>query len=539
MSCERNVKLSPKISRFIASADLKKIDGKEELPLSVKEFLAQEQVAIANNSVLSDSLYAPENKIKFPLPYYLIPEQDAKFLKAASLDSRIADQLSFKISGAKHYKLFVHPKMEESYDFLRAAYNYIGTDKTEFMASPTSNTNTIMVWNRNNPLRKVFAVKINLENINPKASSLSTQDVERSIANQNVFDQLGPKKLNEMNLKIFPETAGLIITKMHPGAPNRVGVQVIREIPDDIIDNKKKWIPFSILMNSKTAGRPLLLDIISKSGLDSYHFVESYMIDNYLKMYENFSLKTGMNYVPTTNNLLLETDDELKPTGKWILRDLSKIWPDVIVMGKTDGPVEAFMQDFNASKFDLQSARARCVESYVISYRNQIFDETLETLAKYDPLLTEDKAQMLKDKINKRYTKLMHQYYGLKLKEDFGPNNFREIEKELVMQSEIDDKEPKQEIKDSENLKTFLENKKEKIEWIELAPRKEKSEFYLTNYGLYEISNKKIVGLAIFNKDERVEYDSNDKMLSALKQYSTQQTGCYQNVSSFFRSEKK
>ena len=82
IGCERNVKLSPKISRFIASTDLIKIDGKEELPLTVKEFLTQEQKAYYRDPALLASPYAPEKKIKFPLPSYLVTEQDARFLKA-------------------------------------------------------------------------------------------------------------------------------------------------------------------------------------------------------------------------------------------------------------------------------------------------------------------------------------------------------------------------------------------------------------------------------------------------------------------------
>ena len=76
------------------------------------------------------------------------------------------------------------------------------------------------------------------------------------------------------------------------------------------------------------------------------------------------------------------------------------------------------------------------------------------------------------------------------------------------------------------NLKTFLQNKKDSIEWLELSPRKGNSEFYLTNHALYEVSEKKIVALALLNKNERDEYNT------------VAQTGCYVNISSFFHREK-
>jgi hypothetical protein len=74
-------------------------------------------------------------------------------------------------------------------------------------------------------------------------------------------------------------------------------------------------------------------------------------------------------------------------------------------------------------------------------------------------------------------------------------------------------------------------------EWVELSPPKGNSEFYLTDHGLYQISNKKIVGLAIFNRDELEEYNANDKMLLDLKMLPIEapdKTGCFGMITSFF-----
>lgn len=176
--------------------------------------------------------YVPEKNPKFPLPYYLVPAEDAKFLQADTLDPRIADQLSLKISGKKHFKLFVHPESEAHYEFLRHRYNYVGPESTEFMASPTSSYRSLVVWNKNSGQRKPFIAKVSLDKnvIGSIDRLVSVNEVERSVANQKVFDKLGKEKLEGVNLKLFPETAGLTIAKIHDDAPEKLGGQLIREI---------------------------------------------------------------------------------------------------------------------------------------------------------------------------------------------------------------------------------------------------------------------------------------------------------------------
>lgn len=545
--CEERVNLSPKIGRFIASEHLLKIDGKENLAVGVKELLFEEQNlhnkdlwgAGAFSSNINPE-YIPENNPKFPLPYYLVPVEDANFLSADSMDPNIADQLTMRISGKKHYKLFVHPESEVHYDFLRASYNYVGPDQTEFFASPTSSYRSLVVWNRNNMKRKPFIAKVSLDKnvIGSIDRLVSINEVERSVANQRALDKIGAKKLSEMNLKIFPETAGLTIDKVHPGTPDKLGGQLIREIPDEIVNGQKKWLSLSAMMSPNRKPKPIIMDIIEKSGLSSYDFFKTYMIDNYLQMFEEVSLKQGLNFEPHSQNLVFETTIDMKPTGKWVLRDFGGVWPDVLTMAKNGGPVDVYMDEANAVKFKLRGGRVNYISSYVFFYKRQVFDMMLEEVAKFDPALTKDEIQKLQSTIDGKYTKLINTYLRLNLQSAPNMTNYKKIEEMVISQTELDGSVAKKQIKASQNLKTFIENKKSAKEWVELAESNGKSEYFLTDHGLYEISNKKVVGLALFNKNELEDYKANYKMLPSLMPNTfipADETGCFGMVASFFK----
>ncbi|MFA6238965.1 MAG: IucA/IucC family protein [Bacteriovorax sp.] len=523
--CEQGANLAPKASRFIASEHLLKINGSENLAPGVKALLNEEQ-NLHNKDLWGEGAfksninpeYIPENNPKFPLPYYLIPEEDAHFLYTDTLDPRIADQLSMKISGKKHFKLFVHPESEVHYDFLRSRYNYIGATETEFFASPTSSYRSLVVWNRNNGQRKPFIAKVSLDKnvIGSIDRLVSINEVERSVANQKAFDRIGVKKLDELNLKIFPESAGLTLEKPPGGSPKKLGGQLIREIPDEVVNGEKKWFSLSAMMSPNKKPKPLIMDIINKSGLSSYAFFKNYMIDSYLKMFEEVSLKQGMNFEPHSQNLVFETLNDLSPTGKWVLRDFGGVWPDVVTMAKNGGPVDVYMEGASAARYKLRGGRSNYISSYVFFYKRQVFDMMLDQVAKHDKSLTPELVQQLKETIDSQYTKLINTHLRLNLKEAPNMTNYKKIEEMVISQTELDSNVSRKEIKENLNLNIFIENKKLRQEWVELAPRSGKSEFYLTDHGLYEISNKKVVGLALFSKNELDDYNTYKKMLPNL-----------------------
>lgn len=518
VSCEKNATLSPQINRIIASEHLSKTETDDDVTKGVKDLLMAEQdhynheSAVIGSSLNLNPDFSPEKHPKFPLPYFLVPEDDASFIASNLLDPRVSDQLIMRISGKKHYKLFVHPAAEAQYDFLRYSYSYIGADQTEFFASPLSNYKTLVIWNRNNNQRKPFIAKISLDKTN-------LNEIDRAITNQKALDRIGEDKLSTMNFRYFPDTFGITLEKKFPGIPEKIRGQIISEIPDEIVSGEKKWLSFSAMMNTKDSSQPLIIDIIKKSNLSSYDFFKTYMINNFLEMYGQVSLQNGFNIQPLASNFILETNNELVPTGKWAIRDLKDLWPDIINIAKSGGPYDVYMQKDAVSKYQFLASRTNYLKNYAEFYKKQIFNTMLEVVAKYDPSLTEEKINLLKEDIDTKYIKILNKNLGLNIKSFPGVNDFAKVETDIQEFSELDNKMVKREIKDSDLLQGLIDSKKDRNEWIQYSNKKAKSEFYLTNHGLYEISNRKIIGLAFFNLDELADYRANNQMLPSLTYY--------------------
>jgi len=207
-----------------------------------------------------------------------------------------------------------------------------------------------------------------------------------------------------------------------------------------------------------------------------------------------------------------------------------------MTMAKNGGPVDVYMEAASAVKFKLRGGRGNYISSYVFFYKRQVFDMMLAEVAKLDSSLTPDKVSSLKVKIDSRYTKIINSYLGLNLKEAPNIANYQTIEKMVIDQTLFDHKNAKKEIKDCENVKSFIESKKNKQEWVDLASGKGKSQFFLTDHGLYEVSDKKIVGLALFNRNELEDYKANNKMLSIFMEEAplVKKSGCIAYIKDFF-----
>lgn len=545
-NCDNNITIATTNSRSLASKTVETMNGKENISKGVSEFLSEEQ-NLHNKDLWgkhaftsgTDPKYVPEKNPKFPLAYYLIPESDAKLLYSSSLDIKVADQLYLLVSGIKYYKFFIHPESENHYTFLKNAYRYIGPIETEFMASPTSSYRSLVVWNQNTK-RTPFIVRVSLSKTAADSIDriVSQNEVERSIANQRAFERIGLDKLNQMNIKLFPEPAGLFFNRKMGGSSEELGGQLIKEIPEEIINGKNKWLSFSALMSPNHQPRPLIMNVIKKSGLKSHEFFEEYMIKSYLTMFENLSLKNGINFEPHSQNLVFETTIDFKPTGKWVLRDFGGAWTDPVAMAGNGGPLEVYMNAGSAAKYKLRGDRGNYISSYAFFYKRQVFDLLLLEVAKHDASLTVAKTDDLKEKIDKMYLKQINSYLKLNLKYVPDMSTYQKIEQIVLDQTTLDNKIKKRPLKDSSELRAFFERKKANQEWINLSSKTNgKPTYFLTDHAVYEIINHKIVSLALFNQVEIENYRTSDGMQEGFLQdfQYKPRVGCFGMVKNFFR----
>lgn len=378
------------------------IDGRERLAPALQTHLFEEQVLHNKNlwhrgafSSDIDPRFVPEARPRFALPYYLIPESEGRFLTAESLDSRIEAQISVMRDGQRFYKLFVHPESERHYEFLRGRFQYVSAAQTEFMASPTSSYRSLLTWNRNDPTRKPFIAKVSLDRnvIGSIDRLVSAAEVERSIANQRAFDRIGASALERMGAGIYPETAGLLLR--NPNQRDRkIGGQLIREIPDSVVSGERRFISFSTLMSPERQANPLILDVIRASGLSSVEFFRTHMIDGYMNMFSELSLRQGLNFEPHSQNLSIEVDARLRPTGQWIVRDFGGVWPDMLVMMQNNRLAEVYRGSGGVQTFKMEGGVVNSISSYYFFYRRQVFTMLLDVVSQHDPEVRRNRAQL-------------------------------------------------------------------------------------------------------------------------------------------------
>lgn len=509
-NCDHNITISSTPSRYIANDFIEKINDKEKLSKGIKKFLHEEQNLhhkdLWGRNAFQANVnpkYVPEANPKFPLPYYLIPDTDSKLFRSESPDQKIMDQLYVLVSGTKYYKLFIHPESEEHYHSLKNAYRYIGPTETEFMSSPTSAHNTLLVWNEGNTIKRPFIAKVTIGK-----NLITGNDIVRSVTNQRIFESIGTDKLEKMNVKIFPESVGLILSRELSGHDKSLGGQIIEEIPNEIQSGNKKWISFSALLSPNHKPQPLIMSVIKKSKMTSYDFFEKYMITSYLTMFENLQLKREINFEPQAQNLLFELTTDLNPTEKWVLRDFS------------------------------ETRKGNFINSYAVFYKKQVFDVMLAEVAKFDQSLTNSKIEELKNKIDSEYLKRINSYLTFKLKQSPDIMTYRKIEQMVLNQSNLTNSSDKKVLKSGYELHAFLERKKSRYEWIELSSETfGNPTYYLTDHAVYQVIDDRMTGIALFDQSEIENYkNSSGVEENFLKKFRYQPSlGCFGMIRNFFR----
>ena len=492
-SCDTGISITHYKFRDIASETVEKLNGNETLPKGIKTFLTEEQRLIVNRDVSTfDSRYTPEANPKFPLAYYLIPDTDAKFVYANSIDPKVRDQLSIIVSGTTYFKFFIHPRAEVKYDFLKNAYRYIGPSETEFMASPTFHYRSVVVWNRLDPYEVPFIAKLSIDKNIMESDDrvISEADIGRAIKTQQVFDKIGKEKLEKLNVKVFPESSGLIFKRRSNDSFEKFNGQLIKEIPQEIMSGKKRWLSFASLLRLNQNSEPVIFDVIKKSNLTSYEFFDRYMIAGYLKTFEALSLKNRINFEPQPQNLMIETDLNFKPTGKWILRDLGE-------------------------------GRGNYISNYTYFYKKQIFDVLLDSVAKVDSSLTIKKVAELKSKIDSMYFKQIKEHDKQTLKESPGLGTYKKIENVLIEHvSKTNDIEKKL-LEDTHELRAFIERKIANQEWIEFftADKNIETTFFMTDHGVYQIDEDTVIGIALLKPNELILETEKEKNSFTLPRF--------------------
>ncbi len=416
-----------------------------KLPQAIEKFLYDEQVLHAkdfkypwpeDSSVFHGalpSLYHPERRLRFPLPYYLVPEEKISYIQADSINEKLIEQFCVKIGQKKYYKLFVHPCSMHYYQFLRRnGCKLVNEKETEFLATPTSSYRSLLVWNIKKTMNNdtVFIVKLTIDKIIfMQDRILDNDEIQKSILIQRLCEEMENRQDPTSKFTVFPEVAGVCPDQNKlSDCPAKVGGYIIRAIPKSLMTGEKRWIPFQALISQQSNGEKLLKKVIKASGLSAESFLKEYFVDKYLAMLEETSFKTGIFFFTHLQNLLLETDADLKPTGNIIVRDLSDAWLDIFLSLSNDCSLRSL---FNYKPHIMQFDKkiGIYITYHFYAYKEMAFKLILADLIKLADDFPAHEELFLSEILDIKFIDLVNRYCdtNLEITDLQFPNTFPEL----------------------------------------------------------------------------------------------------------------
>jgi hypothetical protein len=414
------------------------LQSNEFLPISVLNMLHDEQVLHAKDlcypwpedkSVFSGSInpyFYPENQPKFSLPYYLMPEQSILYTESRFIPSSLKNELYQYIDGIKYYKLFVHPEALAYYNFLyESGFKLVTQQESEYIATPTSSYRSLLVWKPSVNISPIFIAKLSLDQVVFENKRLINKtDILRCLATQRLYDDIGQHVLSRDGLTVFPEVAGIIPKpEALKSIPHELGGQLIRQIPDEVLAGQKRWLFFQTLISPHFGPKPLLAELLRRAKLSSKDFVQNYLIDNYLAMLEKITFQKGLIFMPHLQNLALETDANLNLTGQFIIRDYSEMSQDIYFLLNSNINLKSFF-NLNSATANFSQHRGSYLFEYGYSYKQLVFNLTIQTLLNIDPQFTQHEAGVLSDILDQKFIALVEKYTSIKLdKKIFTPTS--------------------------------------------------------------------------------------------------------------------
>jgi len=293
----------------------------QSLSPPLREWLSCEQGRLSRNVDTSrlmaltnhqDPRFAPERGATFGVKSYWVDADKMHSFTGLGMP-RDLKQLFVRTQGSRQQiRLLVHPESEGLYRQVLA-----GAQRSEdFMATATASSRTLLVWPQNRPDRAFFG-KVSLDKeIGGVRRTISQGEVARSVGVNNVLAMAKARRELPASFKYVPEVFSTIPRGMQEGG------MVIRAIPREVTRGQVRVVPlFSLYAEPAGGGRPLLADMIEKSGMTAEAFVKDKIVKPFAKQWIELTVRSGIIPEPHAQNVLLELGRDGLPTGKFVHRD--------------------------------------------------------------------------------------------------------------------------------------------------------------------------------------------------------------------------
>lgn len=179
-----------------------------------------------------------------------------------------------------------------------------------------------MVWPEGDP-EKLFFAKLSLDKkVSEVVRTIPKGEVAHSVGITTILE--GMKAELPEGFIYFPEFFGLI-----PIGFDRGGM-ILRAVPSELRNDHTHWIPlFALYSRAEGISEPILAKMLRNYEGDANSFIIDKILRPFVRQWVELSIVHGIAIESHAQNVLIEVDASLIPTGKFIYRDFGGFNVDI------------------------------------------------------------------------------------------------------------------------------------------------------------------------------------------------------------------
>lgn len=257
--------------------------------------------------------FGPASKKPFLVPYIPIPEEDMDFAHLSDYASEETKKfVTVQKNGKRIFRAFIHPNYPENYQELIEKYGIV----YHHIGITTSSPRSLVVIDPDNP-NMVHWVKPSLpKKIDGSVRLNIDTKLRRAVIMSEALAKIPLESRKQYGVDFMTEPASL----QFPG--KKFGT-IFREVNPELMypGRGKKWIPAFALNASGSSGKPIIQEMVEKSGKPAEEFIRESIIRPFLKSYLALALEEGLPGEFHTQNFYYELNSRGLPTGRFIFKD--------------------------------------------------------------------------------------------------------------------------------------------------------------------------------------------------------------------------
>lgn len=256
--------------------------------------------------------YRPEQRAIWNQSVVWIPDRLAR--RYGPVDAIVRDALGVRPRDG-YAPLFLHPQPPLAHR--RLSRRYGGEPLNGVSATSTSSYRSVVAW-RQSGAGSPAILKLSLGGIIGRLRrSLRENQIARAVVISSLFDTIPTRDRERLGLDWFAESGGVAETVSRHG-------WIVRRLPRLFSrTSRTSLLPAFSLISSRDTKVPILVSLIKRSRRTPERFVVDTLLRPYVNALSYLLFEQGLQYEGHPQNVLLEVDENDRPTGRLVLRDLS------------------------------------------------------------------------------------------------------------------------------------------------------------------------------------------------------------------------